>query len=362
MKESGVKQYRNASRGGRRHAPTEKAPDSVYQTVYHMQETDHMHVVGQYLFCPVQFKNFFFETYRDNPGAKKAMRCLVQCGTVSACLGGCYYLPDGRKVALDKALQHKAAILTKCYPSDYHFNLPDASSGQTELTLIAGDCIDAALWLKSQGLKPAILNMASAWHPGGGWKKGAGAQEENLHRRTALFHCLGDPFKVTAESRAWNYPIPEFGALYSPGVLTFRHSEANGYAFFERPELFSYISASAYNQPPLVEDPSAHTLALSGKVRANTARKIDTIFRVAIENGHDSLVLSAFGCGAYGNPPADIARLLGAAAARHGGHLRSVVFAVLDDHNAGRAHNPDGNLRPFAEALGLQPRTADPLL
>jgi len=52
--------------------------------------------------------------------------------------------------------------------------------------------------------------MASASHPGGGYRKGAGAQEENLHRRTNLFQCLEDPYQLV--NRSWSYPLPQFGS------------------------------------------------------------------------------------------------------------------------------------------------------
>ena len=42
---------------------------------------------------------------------------------------------------------------------------------------------------------------------------------------------------------------------------------------------------------------------------SQTRYKIRTILHIGLKHGHDYLVLGALGCGAYGNPPADVARL-----------------------------------------------------
>lgn len=49
----------------------------------------------------------------------------------------------------------------------------------------------------------------------GGWEGGAGAQEENLFRRTLYSLSL----------RGDGYPLAEFGVAYSPNVIVFRSNE-----------------------------------------------------------------------------------------------------------------------------------------
>ena len=79
--------------------------------------------------------------------------------------------------------------------------------------------------------------------------------------------------------------------------------------------------------------------------------KIRTIFRLGIANGHDSLVLGALGCGAFRNPPRHVARLFHEVMLEEEfkNKYRHIVFAILEDHNSRRSHNPDGNLIPFKE-------------
>eukprot|EP00969_Alexandrium_andersonii_P103690 4575355-Alexandrium_andersonii.AAC.1 len=72
------------------------------------------------------------------------------------------------------------------------------------------DMLEAAQDYVEQGHRVAVLSMAAKGRPGGGVKQGAGAQEENLHRRSDAFRFL--------EQQSWDnqlYPIPERACLLS---------------------------------------------------------------------------------------------------------------------------------------------------
>ena len=131
-----------------------------------------------------------------------------------------------------------------------------AAAGVPFVEVRSMDCLEAARGLCGAGERVAVLNMANAYTPGGGFRAGCGAQEENLHRRSDLHlfledrrvrvqrHFLGFCWKKRGNVRftpdlrmasfrklincglrgqqAWAppqtrlYPIPDDAALYSP--------------------------------------------------------------------------------------------------------------------------------------------------
>ena len=67
-----------------------------------------------------------------------------------------------------------------------------------------------------------------------------------------------------------------------------------------------------------------------------TLNKIRTIFRIGLLYGHDSLVLGAFGCGAYKNPPEEIAKLFHEVMEEpeFKDRYKLITFSIIEDHNS----------------------------
>jgi uncharacterized protein (TIGR02452 family) len=139
------------------------------------------------------------------------------------------------------------------------------------------------------GLRPLVLNMANENRPGGGWKFGALAQEEDL------FLCSTYDLSLNNENkeRMWSYPIKKTGAIYSPGVLVFRNSKDYSILPKNQRYFIDFIAAAAICHPKL-ENGSFNNEDLN-----LTLEKIRSIFRIAILNNHSTLLLGAFGCGAF---------------------------------------------------------------
>ena len=217
--------------------------------------------------------------------------------------------------------------------------LEDDSSLACEVRVLNMDMLQVARSLVERGSAVVVLNMASASHPGGGYRQGRGAQEENFHRRSDLA-------RFTAWQSRENYPIPGDACLLSRRVSIFRGPEDEGYPF-QAPCQVSVVSCAAVRKPKLN---SERQYASRGAFEAMRTR-IALILDAAVCAECNAVVLSAFGCGAFGNPPEIVAKLFRMELARS--PLRLAVFCIRDDHNASHSHNPRGNVRPFEEVFGL---------
>ncbi|CAF3383056.1 unnamed protein product [Rotaria socialis] len=234
----------------------------------------------------------------------------------------------------------------------------------TRIDVTKEDCLVVYENLVKRGYNPLLLNMANATNPGGGYRKGDGAQEENIFRRSDYFRSLDvglDQWLPERSERFYcssscqidplsdhnsMYPMHEFGAIYTSRLTVFRQSEDTGYNYMKKPlEGVCSLAMAAYRDPKLDGN------MLTSKYAVGTRKKIENIFAIAHHQKHDSLVLSAFGCGAFKNPPGHIAQLFISVIEQYAGFFKLISFAIIDDHNAGHHLNPEGNFKPFKDAL-----------
>ncbi len=142
--------------------------------------------------------------------------------------------------------------------------------------------------------------MANASSPGGSVEIGKIAQEETLCLQSNLFIGL-----KKADSLGY-YPIPDRGGILVKDVMFFRDEAFN----FLTPSFLADVFACAAYDCNLTHKEDKEN-CLRGYDCPNddiayeegTKAKIRAILTAAIENNNDSLVLSAFGCGAFRNDP-----------------------------------------------------------
>lgn len=199
--------------------------------------------------------------------------------------------------------------------------------------VINEDILSCAERLCENGEKVAVINMACDSRPGGGVHWGAGAQEENLYRRTDMCARI-------QEFRELHYPL-QGAALVTRNVTLLRGREEDGYPFIRRGWQVTVVSCAAPRNPRLKKSGGYMDEPVAQQMR-QSIRNLLTAFHYA---DCDTVLLSAFGCGAYQNPPDGVARLFREELGRIS--LKRVVFCIKEDHNTGYAWNLSGNLEPF---------------
>jgi len=114
---------------------------------------------------------------------------------------------------------------------------------------------------------------------------------------------------------------------------------------------FSVIEANCLDVAELEE--VGGKLRIAQHLIEPAKEKMRTILRIAGKYHHNALVLSAFGCGAFCNPPEHIALLFKEVFAEpeFKSRFAMVVFAIISDQNSNRAHNPNGNFEPFRKVF-----------
>lgn len=249
---------------------------------------------------------------RGDKDRARGLRIDVALDTIDCATRGAYTLRDGTRVDLPAEREVKDQVCaTALYrPRDVRRAAATATlyDVPAKCEVVRGDCLKAAIALKTEsGLNPAVLNMASSRRPGGGYKTGAAAQEENIFRRTNYFLSLEDPRRIDRQ-RQWRYPLDSLCGIYSPSVSVFRGPEDEGYPFLDQPVRLDFIAVPAIVRPRLhVLRDGAQRL---GQADADLMRqKIALILDIALAHKHESVVLGAFGCGAFGNPPDHVALL-----------------------------------------------------
>lgn len=274
----------------------------------------------------------------------------VYNNTMSVVKKGGYISPNDKVIQLPnpKAMIDGTKFYGKKVVNDYD-SIPRYD---TEVKVINQDCIYAAKDLIDKGFNPCVLNMASFSTPGGGVIKGSSAQEENIFRRTNIFqslyqfHSIGENYGI--EQKEERYPLDyNFGGIYTPHVVVFKGGSDTRYTPLEEPFEIAVVSVSA------VKNPTLKNGKLEPWVIDTTKSKIRQILDIALENGHDSLVLSAFGCGAYKTPPTEMAKLFKEVieSKNYKGAFKVIHFAIINVASTNGSHNPEGNFQPFKDIL-----------
>lgn len=270
--------------------------------------------------------------------------------TIKTVNDGHYTSANGVEVKLDD--DNFMRDCSRFYYKKFTVDGIPARPHHTVIEVVNNDSIYAGKQLLDEDYNPIVLNFANRHNPGGGVKDGCRAQEEDLFRRSNLFRSMYQFADYARDYRLpksrYQYPMDrDFGGVYTPYATIFRAGRDQDYAFLDKPYKLSFVAVAAMNRE------GHHGLRLSPSEVEGTKNKMRTILRIGLIHGHDAIVLGAFGCGAFKNPPAQIAALFKEVIEEDEFHdkYRKIVFAILENHHSGESHNPNGCLKPFEDVF-----------
>jgi uncharacterized protein (TIGR02452 family) len=190
---------------------------------------------------------------------------------------------------------------------------------ETKVIVSGKRSLEAAMPYARAGEKVCVLNFASATNPGGGVVHGSSAQEESVCRCSTLYFNLNCPElweQFYTPHREKGDPLYNDDCIYIPDVVVFKSDSS----FPEQlPEKDWYqVNILTCAAPNLRKNPSNNMNPKSGRKAADITeeelavllrRRIRRIFEIAAAEGNNVLILGAFGCGAFRNPPEVVAEV-----------------------------------------------------
>ncbi len=250
---------------------------------------------------------------------------------------GGYRTRSGRQVELAAALA-EAKAGTRIYgPNRVIPDEQPVSGGGVTVVEVTGESstVAARRLATATGADPdpppvAVLNFASARNPGGGYVRGAKAQEEALCRASALYETLLEAPEYYEIHRAERSTFYTDRVIHSPGVPVFRDDRGG---LLETPFRAGFLTSPAPNAGTIRRQEPERVAEIPGAL----ARRAELVLEVAAVHGYRRLVLGAWGCGVFRNDPEQVAEAFrGLLADRFAGVFERVVFGILDPAPATR--------------------------
>lgn len=257
--------------------------------------------------------------------------------TVKILERGHYQAPSGHRIQL--AGSQKACVKkTRCYDPNQLATIRQHVLSQpakfstsdfelvNETTLSGAARLAAAIEASGQSLRIGALNFASAKNPGGGFLKGAHAQEESLARSSGLYKSLLACRRYYDYHRRQKTCLYSDHMIYSPRCPVFRKD--NG-SLLPKPYLIDFITSPAPNAGAIRHNEPQNIKQIPETLKERSAK----LLSLAAHHGCDILILGAWGCGVFRNDPVMVADTFFEHLAPHGqfwGRFQKVHFAVLD--------------------------------
>lgn len=238
------------------------------------------------------------------------------------------------------AVQSSESIRPEDFPEKFELKRID---GETKIEVTDETTLEEAKRICKENAdeNPFVLNFANGFQPGGGFLVGAVAQEESLARASSLYTCLTANMEMYEFNRLNRTELASDWMIYSPKVPVFRNDDAS---FLEKPYYITILTSPAVCVRNFSEKEIAENADLIYSVNRERIRKF---LWLANHKGHQTLILGAWGCGAFRNKVEDIAETFHDLLKNEFANcFERVIFAIYDT-------TPKQNVyKTFVEVLG----------
>ena len=189
-----------------------------------------------------------------------------------------------------------------------------------------------------RGKHISALNFASATNPGGGVTKGASAQEECLCRISTLYKCISASEITEAFHKKHRYALKtgKMNSFYNDDCIqtcdvTVFKSDTAKPALLSEKDWFDVdvISCAAPNLRYMLQyDKNWKKTVTDKKLFDIYKKRINRVLDIASSAKSDVIILGAFGCGAFENPPELVAKAMHAAIDEHKYEFETIELAI----------------------------------
>lgn len=189
-----------------------------------------------------------------------------------------------------------------------------AASGTPETLVLNVDSTEAVVRYPGA----ALLNFASYRHAGGGFITGAWAQEEAICHDSTLYNvlCKFESFYAENEKKL-NNSLYTDRAIFSPKIVFERGGNSAECAV---------ITCAAPNFG------AARGRGITeSQNEAALKQRVDFVISIAGENGCDTVILGAWGCGVFGQDPKLVSGLFKERLTKSS--VKNAVFAIPGNNN-----------------------------
>lgn len=248
------------------------------------------------------------------------------------------WMCDTNQKLMDKIKNSMAynKVISEKNADDILQNLTHETGKEAEIIVSKKRSFEAASAYRGKHI--SVLNFASATNPGGGVTKGASAQEECLCRVSTLYKCISASEITEAfHKKHWRaLKTGEMDSFYNDdciqtcNVTVFKSDTAKTVLLPEKDWFdVDVISCAAPNLRRMSQHDKQWKKNVTDQELLDIYKKrINRVLDIARYAKSEVVILGAFGCGAFANPPELVAKAMHASIDEHKYDFETIELTI----------------------------------